>query len=862
MSRSYRELLEEKLRDCHADDGPVVFDGENGTWLEVRPRSWPVRLQGWKIHVSASVDCAEATIRRCVPVLVEERVTFKIAASSEIVRRLVTGELGHSQVAKFLTAYPSSDDQAARIAAMLTQVTVGLSGPPPLYDRVLEPGSMVSVRYGDFVGRSMQQDSGLIVPAITDGAGNMTFDDRTSREVPDWVNDPFDIQPTGDPTLQHLVAAGRFVPIARVAASPRGDLVVGLDLVESKPCIIKTARPGAFAVSGAPSAERLGHEAAMLARLWPTANVPRVLAFGTTPGQGAFLVTTDVGGCQLGSRLYTERLVCGCPLAIPIALALASALADGLEILAATQVVHGDLNPSNVLVSADFRTVYLVDFEYSSFAGSDPQDAGTPGFVSPQRRHGKRSSFADDVYGFGALIYMALTGANPPAAHLPADTWPAMTDRAPETFVRLVDRCLSTEPTERPDGRELRGLLSTIDSRQSPVASVRDVSHTELIDWADQVVEGLVRDAVTEGAELRWVSDDPAVFGGTSLDLSAGSAGTVYGLSVMERTCPRDESADMLQRASSTLIGDWQRNRPRLNGYWVGTFGIARALLAAATVLDDGYCEASAFDLIESDANFDSPVLDVYAGTAGQAITLMRAWQFSGHARYLDRATRIADRLVELQAANGLWPAPNADAVAYLGYAHGAAGIADVLLAVHRATGDCAYLAAAALTAEALQEAARPLIGMQDGVAWPSAFGTALSEPFWCHGATGIGSFLLSYFRVSGRCDIAATVVAAANAAASARWLGPAVCPGLAGSTCFVADVDSALPGRLAPGVVARLRLVLRSSCVGGAGLEKHLGGLGGVRATPGFLNGNLGVAVALVELATDQRPVSDLILA
>jgi serine/threonine-protein kinase len=198
--------------------------------------------------------------------------------------------------------------------------------------------------------------------------------------------------------------------------------------------------------------------------------------------EGMFLLLEWAEGTRLDQLLREQG-----PFASDDALSVLRQLADALGALHAAGIVHRDLKPENLMVekTAWGYRARLLDLGIARFA--DPARAaatfqtlqgliaGTPTYLSPEQILARPATPACDVYAFGVLAFVVLTGKPPfedptqlglmqkhldlPAPRLkPRD--PAL---ARHPIVKLVARCLEKDPADRPvDGAALLAALSDL----------------------------------------------------------------------------------------------------------------------------------------------------------------------------------------------------------------------------------------------------------------------------------------------------------------------------------------------------------------------------------------------------------------
>jgi len=255
---------------------------------------------------------------------------------------------------------------------------------------------------------------------------------------------------------------GRYELGAMLGAGGMGEVYRALDQELKREVAVKVLPRLAEGDTG--RIERFAREARAVARL-SHPNILEIFDFGHDSGQ-IYAVTELLDGETLRERLR------GGPLKPHKAVIWSDAIARGLGAAHGHGVVHRDVKPENIFITADGR-VKILDFGIARLRETDDAEAtadttltdphaivGSIGYMAPEQVRGKPADARSDVFALGCVMYEMLTGqrafrcANPGATlsailndepKRPSELVPDL----PSGVERIVLRCLEKQPDER-----------------------------------------------------------------------------------------------------------------------------------------------------------------------------------------------------------------------------------------------------------------------------------------------------------------------------------------------------------------------------------------------------------------------------
>jgi serine/threonine protein kinase/tetratricopeptide (TPR) repeat protein len=236
---------------------------------------------------------------------------------------------------------------------------------------------------------------------------------------------------------------------------------------------------------------RIKREVKAMGRLGDHPNIVTVYDFGDHEGQPYIVLPLLPGG-------DVEGLIKKAPdhkLTLDKALEIARAVCKGLEFAHAKSIVHRDIKPGNVWLSAD-GTAKIGDFglavavELSRLTKSGMM-VGTVSYMPPEQAMGGKVTTKADLYSLGAMLYEMVTGRPPFVGddsvsiigqHINTPPVSPAWHRAdlPPALDTLIMQLLEKDPAKRPESATVvLQALEAIEAGKSKIEPSKEATSSE-----------------------------------------------------------------------------------------------------------------------------------------------------------------------------------------------------------------------------------------------------------------------------------------------------------------------------------------------------------------------------------------------
>ena len=286
---------------------------------------------------------------------------------------------------------------------------------------------------------------------------------------------------------------GHYRITEKIGAGGMGEVYRARDEHLARDVAIKVLPPGTLTDE---SARKHFHKEALILSQLNHPNVATIYDFDTHQGVD-FLVMEYISGITL-----SEKVAAG-PLAEKEVIRLGEQLAEGLAAAHEQGVIHRDLKPGNVRVTADGR-VKILDFGLAKlvgpFSGTETTQslgesqgvAGTLPYMAPEQLRGQACDLRADIYSAGAVLYEMVTGQRVFPEAQSGELVDAILHREPRPVGKVnskvslaleavIGKALDKNPARRQ--QSARGLLADLQALASSSDALAPAAAMQWFGW-------------------------------------------------------------------------------------------------------------------------------------------------------------------------------------------------------------------------------------------------------------------------------------------------------------------------------------------------------------------------------------------
>ena len=251
---------------------------------------------------------------------------------------------------------------------------------------------------------------------------------------------------------------GRYQIISHLGGGGFGETFVACDtqLPGSPQCVVKKLKLQSTDPVTLETARRLfDTEAQVLYKLGTHEHIPQLLAY-FEENEEFYLVQEFIEGHDL-----SQEIIPGKPLSQDLVISLLQEILEILQFVHQQQVIHRDVNPSNILrhkqdnklVLIDFGAVKQITTQVVTPGGQTKFTVaiGTPGYIPSEQAQGD-PKFSSDIYAVGIVGIQALTGVSPAELEKDAETneiiW-QKNSTVNEDFAKILDKMVRYDFRQR-----------------------------------------------------------------------------------------------------------------------------------------------------------------------------------------------------------------------------------------------------------------------------------------------------------------------------------------------------------------------------------------------------------------------------
>ncbi|PKY88682.1 hypothetical protein CYJ57_05070 [Falseniella ignava] len=330
--------------DIFPDDFNSTELVEHDDFLYYSPPSVPLPRQGFKIHVSCTLENYQQILNTVSEYCYQNALSFKYISTVAQLSVMLSSLVERSSGGKFITIYPCNESDFIKHMKALDERLIPFEGPKIMSDRRLHSDNKVlHYRYGIINGT--QEDY------IIDSDGNHHPDSRVPYyDLPSFVSDPFELS-----IPQPIMISKEILIHSAIQLKFSGGVYVGT--YRNQECIIKEARDNTYKIDGMDSIRLKLNEKEIILQLQPHTNCVPEFILDFYEENNYYLVEEIKPGQTIQEWREEHYLAWD----FDNVLEIITHAIDTIALIHDQGICIGDLSQNNILI--DGTDVYFIDLE-------------------------------------------------------------------------------------------------------------------------------------------------------------------------------------------------------------------------------------------------------------------------------------------------------------------------------------------------------------------------------------------------------------------------------------------------------------------------------------------------------------------
>lgn len=343
----------------------------NSNFTYVFSTNKSIPYQGWKIHISATLDNYQKILDSVTTICLTNDTPFKFINSTEKLFFIFSKKTSQTEIGKFITIYPENDQTFLYLLDVLYQEIKYESGIQILTDQNYKQSEVIFYRYG------------LMNASVKNGQRPCLFDNN-GVEYPDlpgaYYSCPkFVTEYFPEKTNTSTILKERYDMKSILYQTGAGNIYIAIDITNSKKVIIKEARKYVYATRDITSIELLKNETKIIKKLSGSVTPNYIDDFYLEGNY--YLVEEFIEGKTLNTlktdfNLLLKRTSSEITTFHNKLQQIISKLFKSLEYIHDHGVIVDDISCSNIILTPENK-VYFIDFEIAYLKNENPLIATT-----------------------------------------------------------------------------------------------------------------------------------------------------------------------------------------------------------------------------------------------------------------------------------------------------------------------------------------------------------------------------------------------------------------------------------------------------------------------------------------------------